>query len=513
MTSTKTPSSPLRIAIVGAGLSGIAFASVLKRFGHQCVLFEKAERAGGIWAVAYPGVHLQNSFEQYHLSDYPWPERPHQHPSGQQVRDYCDAASKHFELDIRLRHQVCAMREFDGGWELDIEHDGKSETQRFDYAVLSIGQYTEGKHRPRFPGEELFNGDIITERDVHSHDIFDGKRVAVVGFGKSAVDMAAFAVERAARVDHVFRTPRWLIPFGILGLHYSYPFFARATTAMMPSWVHATSAERVLHQRLPFVVRTFWKAIGQYMRLHINRHARGLDAAAKKRLGRVIPAHSFAADLRSATAMAPRNYFQSVATGKIEPHHAEVSGFTRDRIELKNGEQLEADTVVLACGSASPTFPFLADKYRSMLESGDDGPQLYRHLLHPRIPRLAFAGYNHGFMHIPSAEIGALWLGAYLRGDLELPTTPEQERSMASIQQWKRQHIHHEPSRSCAVSTRFQQYMDAMLLELGLSPYRKMPNPLAEFFMRYGAADYAGVVDEYLTTRPAEPRSVLKLDI
>lgn len=55
--------------------------------------------------------------------------------------------------------------------------------------------------------------------------------------------------------------------------------------------------------------------------------------------------------------------------------------------------------------------------------------------------------------------------------------------------------------------------MDAMLLELGLSPYRKMPNPLAEFFMRYGAADYAGVVDEYLTTRPAEPRSVLKLDI
>ncbi|MEO8354579.1 MAG: hypothetical protein ABI621_01565 [Chloroflexota bacterium] len=43
------------------------------------------------------------------------------------------------------------------------------------------------------------------------------------------------------------------------------------------------------------------------------------------------------------------------------------------------------------------------------------------HLIHPRIPRLAFAGFNHGYMHVTSLEIGTLWLCAYLRGELELP--------------------------------------------------------------------------------------------
>jgi len=38
------------------------------------------------------------------------------------------------------------------------------------------------------------------------------------------------------------------------------------------------------------------------------------------------------------------------------------------------------------------------------------------------ISGITFAGYNHGFMHVPAAEIGALWLCAVLRGDIELPS-------------------------------------------------------------------------------------------
>ena len=38
----------MRIAIIGAGISAIAFAGVLQRFGFECTLFEKADRVGGI---------------------------------------------------------------------------------------------------------------------------------------------------------------------------------------------------------------------------------------------------------------------------------------------------------------------------------------------------------------------------------------------------------------------------------------------------------------------------------
>ena len=70
-----------------------------------------------------------------------------------------------------------------------------------------------------------------------------------------------------------------------------------------------------------------------------------------------------------------------------------------------------------------------------------------------------------------------------------------------TVRGWKRAHVHFEPSRSCAVNTRFQQHLDLLLRDLGLRPYRKLPNLPAELFMRYGPLDYAGLVEEYEARR------------
>ena len=218
-------SGKMRIAIAGAGVSGIAFARVLSRFGHECVVFDKAPRIGGIWALTYPDVRLQNSREQYTFCDFSWPQEPDQHPTAAQILNYLEAVVAHYGLDVRLEHCVTQLLEIDGGWALTVEHDEDDQVLTFDYIVISIGQYAEQKHRPEFPGEAEFSGQVLTERDVKSLDIFSDKKVAVVGFGKSAVDMCSFAAPTARSVAHVFRTPRWLVPFRILGAHYTYVFF------------------------------------------------------------------------------------------------------------------------------------------------------------------------------------------------------------------------------------------------------------------------------------------------
>ncbi len=71
----------------------------------------------------------------------------------------------------------------------------------------------------------------------------------------------------------------------------------------------------------------------------------------------------------------------------------------------------------------------------------------------------------------------------------------------------------YEPSRSCAVNTRFQQYIDILLQDLGISPYRKMPNVFAELFSQYGAADYKDILDDYKKGREKSvlPRQVTSL--
>ncbi len=465
----------MRVAVIGAGISGIAAANILQKAGHDVVVFEKSSEIGGVWAQAYPDVRLQNIGLQYHLSDFPWPFTPDQHPTAPQILRYLHEAVEHLRIDIHLQHEVLAMEEQESGWLVIYKNSSGSHKASFDYVIAAAGQYTDGKHRPKFEGEDLFKGRVVTERDIASLDVFAGKRVLVVGFGKSAVDMATFAAPLATEIHHVFRTPRWLVPFKILGLHYSYVLFNRLSTVMMTSWAHPTTTERFLHERLDFVVSSFWTLITSILRLQAGLHGWGRDREARRRLQTVLPSHDLLPDLRSAAALAPFDYYRFVATGRIRPHHLEVSGFSQDVVRLGQETAIPCDLVVLSVGNQSPSFPFMPTRYRQLLESEEDGVQLYRHLIHPRIPRFAFAGFNHGFMHVPTVEVSMLWLCAHLRGDLELPSIETMEACIEHIRGWKRAHIHFEPSRGCAVNTRFQQYLDILLQDLGLTPYRKLP--------------------------------------
>lgn len=503
-----------RIAVIGAGISGIAAANILKKNGFVPVVFEKHEKVGGVWATAYPEVHLQNIYPQYHLSDFDWSFKPDLHPTGEQIMRYLTEAVQHLNLDIRLKHEILEMKEEVHSWLIRYKNTDGIHQELFEYIILAAGQYTDGKNVPQFLDQEQFRGKIITEREITSLDAFNGKRVMIVGYGKSALDMATLAAERSAEVHHVFRTPSWLIPEWILGAHFTYALFTRFGNIMMTSWAQPTAMERFLHNKLRFVVSSFWDFIQSVVRFQLKRNGKGKDQAAQERLKTLIPEHKILMDFRSSGALGPENYYPLVAEGKILPYHSEIECFSYETVRLKNGLVIPCDVVVLSTGYLTPAFPFLPEKYRSILEAEKDGPQLYRHLIHPRVPRLAFAGFNHGYMHVPTVEIGTQWLCAYLRRELELPAVEEMERSIEHIRNWKRENIKFENARSCAVSTRFQQYIDILLMELDVSPYRKLPNVFAEVFSRYEASDYQGIYEEYerKKSKRTAPLKTLPLD-
>ncbi|MEP6895672.1 MAG: hypothetical protein ABI986_08705 [Chloroflexota bacterium] len=326
-----------------------------------------------------------------------------------------------------------------------------------------------------------------------------------------ALDMAAMAAEQGAQVQHVFRSASWLIPEWILGAHFTYALFTRFGSIMMTSWAQPNGMERFLHTKLDFMISSFWKMIQNVVRFQMERYA--TDEGAKKRLKAIQPPHSILDDFRSSGAVCPENFYPLVARGKILPYQSELACFNGDSVELKTGERIPCDIVVLSVGFFSPRFPYLPETYRNILEAENDGTQLYRHLIHPRVPRLAVAGFNHGYFHIPSVEIATQWLCAYFNGDLELPSQAEMERCIEYVRDWKRAHLRFENSRSCAVSTRFQQYNDILLKELGVSPYRKLPNPIAEIFVRYEAKDYRNVLKEYEQNKSKRIKPLASLPI
>ncbi len=49
-----------RVAVIGAGVSGVTTAAHLKAEGLDVTVFEKAPVAGGVWSVGYRAVLKEN---------------------------------------------------------------------------------------------------------------------------------------------------------------------------------------------------------------------------------------------------------------------------------------------------------------------------------------------------------------------------------------------------------------------------------------------------------------------
>jgi len=490
----KSKISQVRIAVIGAGVSGIAAANVWQKCGYAVTVYEASDKVGGQWTKAYPDVSLQNTAAQYRFSDFPWPFETARHPTGKDVLKYLNAAVKAFKIDVKFGFKVTEMIVDDIGWKLTFEN---GEEASFSYVVLATGTYPWGekKRKPRFKNMDLFEGEVIT--NINSKDVFKDRNVAVIGFGKTGLDFATWSGEIANSTKHIFRTPRWTVPDFLLGIDFTRPFFSRFGTDMMPSWVHSSSAQNFLHKKLSFIVKPFWKLIATLFQFQYRKDAK-LGSIDQNVLDIVIPPKSqFTSDLRSASALAPDRYYEYVAHRKIEPHRGEVSSFFEKGVVLSDGSKIEADLVCICCGNDAPTYQFLPDEYVQYLTI-DGGPALYRHQIDPRIPNLGFSGYNHGFMHFALAEVGTLWQIAVFENNLQLPSKEEMLASAQRVSKWKLENSAYEATYNIAVNTRFQQHTDILLQDIGLSQWRKLPNIFAEVFARYDPSDYDGIVEKYL---------------
>ena len=82
--------------------------------------------------------------------------------------------------------------------------------------------------------------------------------------------------------------------------------------------------------------------------------------------------------------------------------------------------------------------------------------------------------------------------------DLQLPSEEEMLASAQRVTQWKLSNSSYESTFNVAVNTRYQQHLDILLQDIGVSQWRKLPNIFAEVFSRYDPTDYKGVVEKYL---------------
>jgi 4-hydroxyacetophenone monooxygenase len=209
--------SDFRVAIIGAGMSGLLVAHRLQQAGIPFVILEKNTEVGGTWYEnSYPGCRVDNPNHNYSYSfaqRHDWPL----HFSTQGVLlDYLRRCADEFGLreHIRFNTEVvsASWSENDLTWTVVVRPtDGPEESIVADAVVSAVGQLNRPSY-PNIAGRESFAGPTFhSARWNHDLDLH-GKRVAVIGTGASAVQ---FIPEIAPVVDELLvfqRTPPWFGP-------------------------------------------------------------------------------------------------------------------------------------------------------------------------------------------------------------------------------------------------------------------------------------------------------------
>ncbi|MDP3967507.1 MAG: NAD(P)-binding domain-containing protein [Nocardioides sp.] len=395
-----------RVAVVGAGISGLTSTKMLSDYGVDVTTFESSDRVGGNWAFgnpnghssAYRSLHIDTSKHRLSFRDYPMPEHYPDFPHHTQIKDYLDGYADTFDLRRHIEFEngvVHAARRDGGGWEI---LDQAGTTREFDLLVVGNGHHWD----PRFA---KFEGEFTGE-SIHSHAYIDpqtplpltGKRILVVGLGNSAADITVELSSKTLQNEVTLstRSSAWIVPKYAYGLPADKYY---KTTPYLPlSW------QRKLVQKMQFMTGS-------------NPELYGLPK----------PNHKFFEAHPTQSVELPLRLGSGDVTPK--PNVARLDDRT---VHFIDGTSAEFDVIVYATGY-NITFPFMDPE---VLSAPDNVIPLYKRMFKPGLEDLLLVGFAQSTPTLfPFVESQARLVGAYAAGLYRLPSPAEMERVIMADEQ------------------------------------------------------------------------------
>ncbi|MFN5672186.1 NAD(P)-binding domain-containing protein [Bradyrhizobium sp.] len=204
------------VLIVGAGVCAIALGVALGRLGIPYTIVEKQDEIGGTWYVnRYPGCGVDTPNHSYSFSfgaRNPWTRYFAQR---QELLDYLLKVVREHDIrrHVRLSTELVASHWDEGNrrWISTLRTANGEQTFESTVLVSAIGQLNDPQPA-RFNDDEDFGG-LKVHSALWSDDIkLDGKHVAVIGTGATAMQLVPSIADRVASVTVYQRTAQWARP-------------------------------------------------------------------------------------------------------------------------------------------------------------------------------------------------------------------------------------------------------------------------------------------------------------
>jgi cation diffusion facilitator CzcD-associated flavoprotein CzcO len=461
--------------VIGAGVSGIYSLYRMRELGFKVRVFETGTDVGGTWYWnRYPGARFDSeswtygySFSPELLEEWDWEE----HFAGQpETLRYLNHVVDKFDLrrDIQFKSRVDAAHyhEDTRSWQLTLE-DGRRYTTRF---LVTASGILSAPTMPLISGVKSFRG-----QSCHTHYWpktpvkFEGKRVAVIGTGATAIQAITEIAKTVGHLTVFQRTAQWAAPLhnGKISkdemnrIRANYPeIFARCQETY-GCFIHATDPRSAL-EVTPEEREAFWEKLysepgfgiwmGNFRDILIDRQANALisDFIARKIRQRVN-------DPAVAEKLVPKNHGFGTRRVPLESGYYEV--YNQPNVELvdinqtpieritptgirTSDREYEFDIIIYATGFDAVTGSYDRIDIRGingvrLKEKWKEGPKTYLGILIDGFPNLAMVmGPHAGLGNFPrAAEFSADWVTGLIRFAHERGLT-RIEATAAGVADW-----------------------------------------------------------------------------
>ncbi|MEY2513216.1 MAG: hypothetical protein QOJ89_574 [bacterium] len=386
----------VRIAIIGAGFSGIGMAIRLRQAGiEDFVVLERAGDVGGTWeANTYPGCQCDVPSHLYSFSFEPNPTWTRTYSLQPEIWAYLRRCSVRYGIGphLRLGHELTGAT-----WDEQARR-WHVETSRGSFVAQLVIDATGPLSHPAVPrirGLHRFEGKLFhSAKWDHDHDL-TGERVAVIGTGASAIQFVPRIQPQVGQM-HIFqRTAPWIMP------HTDRP---------------TSRFERQLYRRLPLaqkIVRTvvyctrevyligfakqprMARPAERIATLHLRRHVRDRELRRKLK-----------PDFRLGCkrVLLSNEWYPALTKPNVELVTEQIVAVEGREIVLADGTRREVDTIILGTGfhvTDPPTARLVRGRDGvTLAEAAGGSPRAYLGTAMPGFPNVfRIIGPNTGLGH------------------------------------------------------------------------------------------------------------------